>query len=255
MTSCRGWRHHLVEAVYGELEGERAAALERHLDSCPRCSAQLDGLRATAQFVDRSLPPRPQGDALDVWRHIRPAIEALERPAAAPRRLVLGVPAAAACAAALMALGLGLGMLSRPPATVTAASTPAVSASIPPAPAAASHGADPDAAFARFLERATPLLLAVANRQAGGGEVASFDPAAERALAERLAAEASRLGDQLQGRHRRRQADLLADLEIVFLQMANLPRREYRRGIEIVQSTIEGRALLFQLSVEQMRRL
>ena len=242
-TSCRKWRDHLVEAVCDELTQERRAELDAHLASCPACNAELEALRATASYVDEALPLRPQGAELDVWSRIQPELDALDQPAS--KRLVLAYPAAAVLSAALVVLGLGLGTLLQPSRPIPVADLPA------PAPVEQPGEAE----YVRYLERATPLLLAVANRQAGGTGVASFDPAAERELAERLAADAERLARELESEGRRRQADLVADLRIVFLQMANLPQREYRRGIEMVQATIESRALLFQLSVEELRHL
>ncbi len=244
LKSCRRWRNHLVEAVCGELTEERRVELDSHLTSGPGCSAELDGLQATADYVDGALPTRPRGQDLDVWTRLRPELDKLDRPA--PGRLVLAYPAAASLAAALLVLGLGLGTLIRPSGP---AEGDISSADLRPA---ATPG---DAELTRYLERATPLLLAVANRQISNTDVASFDPAAERRLAEHLASEAEGLNQRLESEGRRRQADLIANLRIVFLQMANLPQREYRRGIEMVQATIESRALLFQLSVEEMRHL
>lgn len=248
MKSCRRWRARLVEAVYDEITPQHRKALEAHLTACPRCAAELEGMRATASYVDEALPPRPQGAELEVWNRLLPAIEALERPA--PRRLVLAYPLAASLAVALLVIGLGVGMLmgpSRPSQPTQLAATPS--------PPQEKTGVVFGAELARYLERATPLLLAVANRQVGSSEVTSFDPLTERQLAERLATDAERLAQSLAAAGQRRQADLVADLGVVFLQMANLPPREYRRGIEMVQSTIESRALLFQLSVEEMRHL
>ena len=257
MKSCRRWRDHLMEALCDELTPERRAQLDAHLASCPGCVAELAGLRATASAVDGALPPRPQAAELDVWSRIRPEMDELDRRPAA-RRLVLAYPAAASLAAALLALGLGLGWLIPPSSPVPVAESPGSDGTPSPVltqPAEDRGDRHGDTDLVRFLERATPLLLAVANRRAGSTEVASFDPAAERRLAERLAADAERLARELETGGLRRQAGLVADLRVVFLQMANLPRREYRRGIEMVQATIESRALLFQLSVEEMRHL
>ena len=258
MKSCRTWRDHLVEAVCDELTPERQAELDAHLASCPGCTAELASLRATASYVDAALPPRLQSHELDVWSRLEPALDAQDRPA--PRRLVLAYPAAASLAAALLVLGLGLGTLLRPREPVSIAESPRLEANGSPSTATLTQATDRreqpiDAEWLRYLERATPLLLAVANRQAGNTEVAGYDPTAERRLAERLATDAERLARHLEAAGRRRQADLVADLRVVFLQMANLPRREYRQGIEMVQATIESRALLFQLSVEEMRHL
>ena len=261
MNSCRKWRDHLIEAVYGELEGERRALFESHLDSCSRCTAEFEGFSATAEHIAEALPPRPQLGELDVWKNIAPRLEDIDRrkrsfdPRPGPR-LSLGYPSAAALATALLAIGLGLGLFLRSP-TPTLVPTPTLTAEVD----------RENVAFARYLERSTPLLLAVANRRTGGDHLArdnrsanrfnsdGFDSKTERQLAERLAAEATQLSDKLRQQGQRRQADLLGDLAVVFLQIANLPEREYRNGIQMVQATIESRALLFQLSVEEMRRL
>ena len=241
MSACRSWRDHLVEAVFGELEGERRRDFEAHLETCPACRSELEGFEATTARIAEAMPPRPRTGDVDLWHRIAPELDAPERPPR-PRGLVLGYGAAAALATVLLAVGLGLGFWLKTPTTS-------------PAPIAAVEDSASDVELARFLERSTPLLLAVANRRFGGAELASFDPAVERRLAERLAADAGELALKLDDTGRRRQADLLRDLEVVFLQLANLPEREYRHGIEMVQSTIEDRALLFQLSVEEMRHL
>ena len=246
--ACRKWRDHLVEAVCGELAGQRRRELETHLESCSRCRAQLAGFERATARVAAALPPRPRPGAIDLWPRIAAALDEEDRrrssPASQPRPLVLGYGAAAAFAGALLLLGLGLGVWLRAPAPV-------------PAPGPDIAGADnhPEAGFARFLERSTPLLLAVANRRLGGPEAASFDAAAERRLAESLAKEALDLAAALEDAGLRRQAALLRELEIVFLQLSNLPEPQYRHGLAMVQATLESRALLFQLSVEEMRRL
>ncbi len=247
MSCCRKWRKHCVEAVYGELDGERRAAFAEHRTSCPRCAAELDRLSSTVALLSREMPPRPRPGELDAWSRLSPALAEIDDRARGrrPRRIVLGYPAAAAAAAALVVLGLGLGLFLRAPATLPVPG---------PSGSPAAVAADVDAALGRYLERATPLLLAVANRRSAVA-AAGFDPAVERRRAEQLAGAAADLRAKLAERGRRRQADLVADMEVVFLQIANLPEREYRRGLEMVRATIETQALLFQLSVEEMRRL
>lgn len=236
MSGCRKWRGRLVEAVYGELDPARRRALDDHLAACPRCADELAALEATAAQVAAALPPRPR---IDAWSRLRPALDARdEKPR--PALLRLPYPAAAALATALVVAGVGLGVLLRPPLP-------------PPEATAAASAVDVDAELARYLERATPLLLAIANR--GGASAASFDPAVERQLAARLADDAAALRRELAAAGTRRRAALVGDLEVVFLQIANLPEGEYAGGIEMVRTTIDDRALLFQLSVEEMRRL
>ncbi len=251
MKSCRRWREHLVESVCGELSSQRRVELKDHLESCAGCSAELEGLRATVEYVDGALPARSQIPQSTVWSRLLPELEKLEQ--SPVRHMTLGFPAAGAIAAAILVVGIALGVLVRP-----ANQAPADGASRVQAVAsmgAKSSGAEIDAEFVRYLERATPLLLAIANRQATGADLASLEATTERRLAEELATEAERLAGLLDAKGRRRQAALTAELGAVFLQMSNLPSATYRHGIEVVQATIKSRALLFQLSVEEMRRL
>ncbi|MEM7350615.1 MAG: zf-HC2 domain-containing protein [Acidobacteriota bacterium] len=251
--ACRGWRDHLVEAVYGELQGDRRRALDEHLRHCPACRAQLAAFRDTIERVADATPARPQAGTIDLWPRIDATLDAIDRtPALRPREvrrgLRLGYPAAAALAAALLLLGLGLGVFLRAPVDAPHSQHVAEVDE-------GSGSGDPELEFARFLERSTPLLLAVANRQLGGPETVRFDLTAERRVAEHLAQEATSLAATLEGTGLRRQADLLRDLKVVFLQLANLPPDQYHHGLAVVQATLDHRALLFQLSVEEMRRL
>jgi anti-sigma factor RsiW len=135
------------------VDGDEFAALEAHLDSCPRCRAELDSLREVAAALGNSVEPLPEG----LWSQIasrlpeRPADEEppsmpqlapegrAERagsPFRAPvggrrRRVAATMVAAVAVAAVAVAIVLGIGLVradnsvsnlqaqvSRPPATV-----------------------------------------------------------------------------------------------------------------------------------------
>ncbi len=258
--ACRIWRGPLVEAVFGELTDPMRSDFETHLASCERCQAQLASFESTTKTFADAMPPRRRVDDSDLWRRLGPALDAIDthRQSQQARHpgLRLGYPAAAALAAALLMLGLGLGLFVRAPVDVTTSPRSASDQTTASQLTTASDQTiDAEMGFARLLERSTPLLLGVANRQLGGTTTVNYDTAAERRRAEHLAEEAAALADDLEDQGFRRQADLLRDLEVVFLQLANLPEQQYRHGLAMVQATLESRALLFQLNVEAMRRL
>lgn len=83
----------------GELRPDEAAAVRRHLETCPRCRADLAGL-AQVKAVLAGLPERPLPETF--WPEVR---SALERPKpAAPRFLEFwqARPALALAAAAVI---------------------------------------------------------------------------------------------------------------------------------------------------------
>ena len=110
------------------VDGDECVELEAHLDSCPRCRAELDGLRDIAAAMGNSVEPLPEG----LWSQIAsklpehrdddepPPMPQLVGHDASPfrspgkgarrrRRITVGaVSALAAAAAVAIALGIGL---------------------------------------------------------------------------------------------------------------------------------------------------
>jgi hypothetical protein len=141
-------------------------------------------------------------------------------------------------AAALVVLAAGLGLLPGGPA-----------------PEARLRPASPgEGEVADFLARATPLLLVVANRDVERDAAAGvIDPTSERAAARRLAAEAGELRERLDAAPGG-PFELVAQLERLFLQLANLPDRQYRDGLAVVRAAVERDAILFQLTAGEILR-
>ena len=60
--SCSDVRPRLAEHLYGDLEGAERAAVERHLEACAACRAELEQIARTRH-------------ALDAWRPIEVPVE------------------------------------------------------------------------------------------------------------------------------------------------------------------------------------
>jgi anti-sigma factor RsiW len=111
---CRAWRERLGALVLGQLEPEERAATEAHLEGCPACRAEAEGLAPTAAMLRRADPDRlasaplpPPGLADRIARRI-----AAERRVTRRHRVRLGVGLAAAAAAAAAAVVLALALTS-----------------------------------------------------------------------------------------------------------------------------------------------
>ncbi len=114
MASCRRVRHKLALLVGGELEPMEVAAVRSHLQGCPACARELEGLRrAREQLASLATWDWDQlgpGVLDDVLRRIREEA----RPAAEKRpllRRLLWVLSAAAVAAACLAVVVSTGGL------------------------------------------------------------------------------------------------------------------------------------------------
>jgi anti-sigma-K factor RskA len=112
------------------VDGDERTQLEEHLESCPRCRAELDSVREVAAAMGNSVEPLPEG----LWSHIAvrlPERHEDEEPPPMPRltsesratfrapdsgrrrptRAIVTTVAAIAVAAAAVAVVLGIGLV------------------------------------------------------------------------------------------------------------------------------------------------
>jgi hypothetical protein len=107
---CRQYQEDLTAYMDGELSSSRAAEIETHVQQCTLCNDELEGLRGSALFLERSTRELELKPLL--WRNVRAHISTMERPVARPKllqliaghRLATGV----ATLAAVFTLGVGV---------------------------------------------------------------------------------------------------------------------------------------------------
>ena len=182
--------------------GDRAAEIESHLESCPRCRDELDWLRLERQVVDSRTPPG-RDDAAALWDGIAAQLDAAAPAAPAPRVTVRQRAAwfGSGFAAAAMAAAVMLLYVKAPTVTNPRPSADRPDAAIAVTPPAPVDSKDPlvalDRAEAEYTEAIDTLE---AEYRAHRDRVT---PATEHALAESrlLLGEARReAGDNIDAR-------------------------------------------------------
>jgi len=238
--SCRAVRPLLAEAALASPDAATPAELARHLEHCPACTAELAALRAAVTVLDTARPlPRPPSD---VWARLAPALDAAD--AARAQRLawwrLAPLPVRLAAAAVL--------------AVAVASTTMLLTRRQAPAPESQAAAAAPlDEEVRRYLERATPLLVALANRDAGASP-AAFDAVAERRAARALAEDGRALAAALREARHARDGALVSDIVVLCMQLGNSSGARYGASVALARDGIARRDLLFALSVRELRR-
>jgi hypothetical protein len=101
-----------------------------------------------------------------------------------------------------------------------------------------------------YLERSKVLLLGIVNSS-------SAEPASglekEQQVSRLLVSEAAELKDRLSDADEQRMKQLITDLEVILLQIANLEEEKGFPAVEIVRSGVERRGILLKINLEQMR--
>jgi len=242
--TCKGCTELMTGALYGELsEGDRAL-FEAHTASCSACSTLFRGMQETARIMEAHERVSPDEASLDeYWEKIRARIS----PAASPRHprwRPAAVPAWAYAAAAvlLVALGIYLGRMYFP---FRERETPRV--------AAAAVGDSVNEQALAYLERTKNLLLGVVNMNTD--DATRGDLSRHQQASRQLIGQAVYFKSALNRPDQEQLRQLIHDLEVILLQLANIEVKPGVPAVELVKKGVYQKSILFKINVEEIRAM
>ncbi|MBI5471186.1 MAG: zf-HC2 domain-containing protein [Ignavibacteriae bacterium] len=243
----------LYDFLMNELPERDREIVEQHLASCSGCSRELADLKQALQLLPTptEAPSDAQNEAY--WKSLSLAIESSidTRRVTQPRpfaglydrvisfftfRPAYGFAAGASLAVAIVALVLFRTASDESPIQMAKSS---IDSSI----VLAQH--ETDQRMSRYFSKSKTLLVGLANLQE---EESSLDLRAEQKLSRRLVREARYLQQQpLDGRS----AKLIADLQKILIELANLEEGNDLPNVELIRSGIRKENLLFKIRMAE----
>jgi hypothetical protein len=152
----------------------------------------------------------------------------------------------AAGAAALLLVGVLIGSrLITPPSGKTGPSVAAVAPAAPPGAVVQAEN---------FIERSQVLLLGLVNYDPATEDAYALDLDRKRTMSRALAAEAPALRGALNERGQKRLRELVAELEVIMLQIANLGSGQDLEGVDLIKQGVDSRGLFLKIDLDRMAR-
>ena len=228
----------LILRFYGEEPVEHESEVDAHLRACPTCLAVWTELSETLKMVDAAALPEPDADFERVmWSRVRLA---LPHQKDAGRLLTFFVRRRPASFVAASILAILLAGHFWPLSRTTSS----------PAPMAAGTAADAAGrervlltALDNHFQESEMLLVEVMNAPAAGGDHLDF----ERQTADDLLGSSRLYRVTAQQNGNPRLAQMLEDLESVFVEIARSPDKVDRKDFGSLRARIESDDLLFKV--------
>lgn len=154
-----------------------------------------------------------------------------------------------ATAVALIAIGVLIGKfyfgrpVSQPAETIQTAEVPPTAVE----QASLQHRTD------QYLERSKVLLLGLINFDPDSEDIYGLDMPYQKQISRELVQEASSLKEELNDPAHRQLQELIEDLKITLMQIANLESKHDLAGIELVKSGVDRRGILLKINLEKMQ--
>jgi hypothetical protein len=259
MKDCKKCRALLVQALYGGLNPEEKDSFEHHIASCPACAAEFKTLTETLKTMDERVRPEPGQDFWDgYWDRLSRRLGEKRTVEETSRwwKKILGRTWSgrprwafqAAAALALIVAGIFIGRLIFAPRGVSVeAFRPAEEA-----PPVQLSERDPVLRARSYIDRSKLVLLALVNYDPATEDAYALDLPRQKQVSQELVRQAGGLKSDLKGPGQRRLRELVADLETILLQIANLESRNDLEAVEFVKQGVENRGLLLKINLSEM---
>lgn len=260
MSQCKQCKDLFDEALCQELNREQKLFLENHLQECPKCRSEFKEANAMLNFMRKKVRKEPGPVFWDeYWEKLQDRMEKENLLHAksektrktfsrffqflnfSPRWVVQ-----AAAALVLVVIGIFIGREIFPPSSIKEPS-PVIVPGFEPG-TKLYHRAH------NFVERSKVILLAMIN----------FDPETEdsyilnlpyqQKISRELLQQAGGLKSELADLDQRQLRELISDLEIILLQVANLDSDSDISAIELVKNGVKIRGVLFKIQLTDIRQ-
>lgn len=241
-----------VVALYDELPFDRSSDFRKHLSECAECSSSFDGLKtAAATMSRRAYSPPTNAEWTSFWNTLE---SALRQEGKSPNRESLFAralrfartrPSWAISMATVLILSFGIvigQLMVRGPFDLG-------DGQLEKGLSAAERILLNERAI-NYLERSKVLLLGIVN---SGSTESVTGLQKEQQVSRVLVSEAAELKSSLSEADEQRMKQLITDLEVILLQIANLEEEKGFPAVEIVRSGVERRGILLKINLEQMR--
>jgi Putative zinc-finger len=261
MGTCRQMRELMAGALYDDLDQQQRETLDRHLRTCSACARRYRQMGETLGMMSlREVPERDEIFWASYYDRLAPRLESpgtgdRPSPAEAPpiRRLAwnkrVGLRVAAAAVLVLVGILMGRWIWRDGPAPQSASSP---TASVPHQDRILASG--PAARAESYLQESKVLLLALANFDPDTDNTATLSFPTQKRISETLVQEAVHLKSELTDTAEMRLRELVDDLEVILLQIANIEDEHDLEAIEMVQSGVTKQGLLFRIDLSQLSR-
>ncbi len=258
MNNCDIVRKWFIEAYYHELSEDNRRIFDDHLRNCPECAAEFSNIKSTLKHMKNYSRPQPGTEFWDsYWDNLYSRLETGQtEPSYISKKHVKWFPSfiwkpprtirTAIGAAAVLLIGILIGKTffgghDIPPVQTYISSTPPVQIDL--TRARAEH----------YLERAKLVLLGIVNLDPQ--TELQFKPsfARQKQISRELINQSDELKIELRSTEQLRLLDLISDLEVILLQIANLEDDYDLEKVELIQTSAERKAILFKINIDEMR--
>lgn len=251
MSTCKKYQNLFTDAFYQTLTEKRNEELQHHLKTCAKCKSQFESMQQLINSMPSQSRQEPSPEFWDnYWFKLKDRMDSediLQKKQFSPKpeKSALFFPqwtVRLAGAVALLLVGFFAGYFyfsNQQPIIVDYQQSRQTSLEV-------------NQAAMNYLERSKILLLGVVNYEPVNSPNSPIDFSHQRRISRELIQEASVIKSKLAPGENQPLQELIGDLEMILLQIANYEKEFDAPGISMITSGVENQAILLKINIEEM---
>jgi hypothetical protein len=254
--TCKQSKELFTQSLYNELDALTQKALDDHLASCATCKQEYGAMQQTLSVMDKRARVEPnEGEWNSYWQQLSEKIEKEEDRGGQPnvvRWRPASMPAWAYGIAAMLLIAIGIYagrtfFNGRPAISVQPPDQPTANVT---APGVSTSDSTTQQTLA-YLERTRNLLIGLTNIDET--HQATIDLTSHQKISRQLVDQGSILAVSLNKPDQQRTRQLIEDLQIILMQLANTELKPGVPVVELVKKGVSEKSILLKINLEAMR--
>lgn len=261
MSDCKKCRVMFAEALYEELNAKQKLFFKDHLLLCKKCRTKFEKMESTLKIMNQRIRPEPGETFWNGYQtRLAKRIKEEEIPGTKSeswvRMFIRTLSSAprwsyqATAALVLVIIGVFIGRMVFSPSVSELQQGQQISSIT----SQAESRIELINRAHNYINRSKLILLAMINFDPETEDPYALNLPYQKQISRELVQEASFLKGELADSDQRRLQNLIADLEVILLQIANLESEHDFEAIELVKNGVERRGVLLKIRFSDIRQ-
>lgn len=252
MSDCKKYKRQFDKALYGELNKNELIEFNKHLGTCDECANEYEELQNTLNMVKQRTREEVDPQFMNnFWNKLEPKLEKqsssfniwlqqLKEKMAIEHKW--GYQLAGGLTILILGILLGKYFISGP---ITDHQIPI--------------GDDDsnmnviEAKANNYIERSKVLLMGLMNFDPGTDDAEAVNLNHQKNISSDLITQAAELRKELEKPSQKQLKDLIGDIEVILMQIANLETDYDLSGIELIQSGVDRKGIFLKINIREMQ--
>ncbi len=257
MNDHKQFQSLMIDAFYSELNETETSWFAEHLETCSSCKLEYSNLVQTLTLAKQNRPTAvsENNNLDDFWLKLETK---LDEEAELPTHIVRlpNWSYQVAAAVILIVTGFLVGKIFYDSSTVTEKPVAAVDEKQNTESAENKipvQTVSLDERTQKYFDKSKVMMMAIANFDVKTDDPFVLNVGYQKRISREMITEAADLKKDLEKSDKKQLKKLVSDLEMILLQIANLESEKDLPGIELIKSSVDRRALLMKINIQEMK--